>query len=67
MVNDVKKFINELGNQVSVSVIEKPIKGVDGVLVSIEGPTSHTENHITKEEAKVILEELSKVLNSGSK
>lgn len=58
-----RKFINELGNEISVSVSEKEIDGVEGILISIEGPTSSTEVHVTKEEAKVILQELSKILN----
>ena len=61
-----KKFINELGNEIVVSVKDKSIEGVDGILISISGPTSSTEVHVTKEEAKVILQELSSVLEKNN-
>lgn len=61
-MSEPKKFINELGNEITVSVSEKEIDGVEGVLIFIGGPISSTEVHVTKEEAKVILEELSHVL-----
>lgn len=58
-MSEYKKFINELGNEVTVSITEKSIKGVEGVLIFISGPTSDTEVLVTKKEAKVILQELS--------
>ena len=58
-------FPNELGNQITVQVAEKVINGVDGVSISIVGPTSDTEVHITRLEAKVLLEQLSTVLQGN--
>lgn len=55
-------FTNELGNEIEVSVTEKEIDGVDGVLIFIAGPTSDTENHVTRMEAEIIYRELGKVL-----
>lgn len=59
-----KTFVNELGNEIKLSVSEKEVDNVSGVLVSIAGPSSDTEVHITKEEAKVLLRELQEVLES---
>jgi hypothetical protein len=53
-----KKFINELGNQITVQVEESSISGVNGVTISIIGPTSEVENHITLVEARVVHEQL---------
>jgi len=55
-------FTNELGNQIELSVVEKEINGVDGVFISIAGPISNTELHITKEETRKLKEELETAL-----
>lgn len=62
----MKTFPNELGNEITIQVVEKVINGVDGVQISIAGPTSDTEVHITRLEAKVLLEQLSTVLHSSA-
>ncbi len=62
----MRKFINELGNEITVNVSEKPINDVGGVLIYMEGPTSVTENHITRAEAEILLEELKEVLDNPS-
>jgi len=59
-----KNFINELGNAITVEVSAKEIDGVPGVLIYIEGPTSLTENHITRKEAEVIYEALGTLLHT---
>ncbi|OGG60013.1 hypothetical protein A3C89_03865 [Candidatus Kaiserbacteria bacterium RIFCSPHIGHO2_02_FULL_50_50] len=59
-----KNFTNELGNAITVEVSAKEIEGVPGVLLYIEGPTSLTENHITRKEAEVIYEALGNLLHS---
>ncbi len=58
----MKSFINEVGNKISVEVTEQVINGVDGILIAIEGPTSQTEIHITRMEAKILLEQLGDLL-----
>lgn len=58
MNDSVQTFKNELGNAITVRVIDQVINGIDGVMLSIEGPTSKTDVHITRQEAKVILEQL---------
>ncbi len=55
-------FTNELGNSIEVEVSKKEIEGVDGVLIYISGPTSLTENHVTRKEAEVIYEQLGEIL-----
>jgi hypothetical protein len=55
-------FVNELGNTIMVEVTEKEIEGVDGVLIHIEGPTSETDNHVTRMEAEKIFDHLKAVL-----
>lgn len=57
-----KVFTNELGNQIKIDVSEKEIEGVGGIFIEIEGPTSSTELHITKEEARVLYDELGVLL-----
>lgn len=58
----MKRFTNELGNEITMDTAEKVINGIDGVLIDIEGPTSKTEVHITRMEAKVLLEQLEGLL-----
>lgn len=55
-------FTNELGNEITVAVTAKDIDGVPGVLITIDGPTSRSENHITRQEAEVLATELARVL-----
>lgn len=57
-----EKFKNELGNDIFISVEEKDIAGVPGIFISMEGPDSKTENHITRAEAKVLLQKLGEIL-----
>ena len=59
----MKTFSNELGNQITIDVSEKEISGVGGVSLSLVGPTSDTEIHITRLEAEVLLEQLSILLH----
>ena len=61
-----KKFTNELGNQIHVQVSSKETHGVPGVMISISGPTSISENHVTRLEAEVICEGLKLLLNKNS-
>ncbi|HEX8591509.1 MAG TPA: hypothetical protein VF696_02045 [Candidatus Paceibacterota bacterium] len=61
----MKTFTNELGNQITVEVVEMVINGVDGVLVRMEGPGSRTEMHITRVEARVLLEQMGACLSVG--
>lgn len=61
----MKTFTNELGNQITIEVVEKVINGVDGILICIEGPTSQTEFHVTRAEAKVLLEHLTGLFSPG--
>jgi hypothetical protein len=65
MEKPAEEFVNELGNAIAVSVVEKDIDGVGGVLISISGPTSTTENHVTRMEAEIIYRELGKVLEDN--
>ena len=57
-----KHFKNELGNEIEIQVSEKDIDTAEGILLSIAGPTSDTEIHITRLEAEVLHEELGKAL-----
>lgn len=67
------KFTNELHNPIRLKVQLKPISGVradtqeamknmPGVLIELEGPTSLSENHITRMEAEKLYSELGRVL-----
>lgn len=53
-----RTFKNELGNSITIQINELVTNGVDGVLISIEGPSSRIDAHITRFEAKVLLEQL---------
>lgn len=53
-----RNFKNELGNNITIEVSEQVLNGVEGVLVAIEGPTSRTDVHITRQEARVLLEQI---------
>lgn len=64
MKDNEKVFINELGNEITLSVTKKEIDGVDGVLIYIKGPHSDTENHITQKEAEELYCELKKVVEN---
>lgn len=54
----MKKFTNELGNEITITISEETIDRVEGVLIQIEGPTSTSENHITRLEAEMLKNEL---------
>lgn len=56
------EFQNELENAITVDVSAKDIDGIDGILIHIEGPTSETDNHVTRLEAEMIFQELEKAL-----
>lgn len=56
------QFTNELGNEITISVEEQEVAGVPGILMKLTGPTSESTNHITKKEAEILYQELSKAL-----
>lgn len=58
----LQEFQNELGHNITLEVSAKEIEGVAGVLISIAGPSSHTELHITQKEAKMLTYELTQIL-----
>ena len=58
IIESSKTFHNELNNKITVKITEKDIDGVAGVIIYISGPTSETENHITRMEAKEIYVQL---------
>ncbi len=62
MEKETKEFTNELGNEITVSIHAKVIDDVDGVMISIIGPTSETTNHITRLEADKLYKTLGKFL-----
>ena len=53
-----KQMVNEIGNSVTVHVSEKDISGVRGVLLSIIGPSSETDIHVTRLEAEAMRDQL---------
>ena len=57
-------FINELGNKITISVSEKEIESIKGILLHIVGPASEIENHMTLEEVKVLRKLLTSLLNN---
>jgi hypothetical protein len=59
----MRRFQNEIGNSIELEVVEKEISEVPGILISLSGPTSDTDLHITREEAKVLIEELERVID----
>jgi hypothetical protein len=59
-----KEFVNELGNTIQVQVESKEIASVPGVMISISGPSSSTENHVTWSEVEIIYEQLKLLLES---
>ena len=63
MDTGIRTFQNELKNAVTVQVQDQVINGVDGVLISIEGPSSKMDMHVTRFEAKIILEQLKSFLD----
>jgi hypothetical protein len=62
-----KKFLNELENQISVCVEEIPHEErsneFESVLITLKGPTSTSENLITRIEAENLLNSLSEFLS----
>lgn len=57
-----RRFTNERGETVIVHASEKDAQGVSGILLSVAGPDSETELHITKQEAVEVLEALNKLM-----
>lgn len=67
-----ERFVNEIGNHITVKVQKKNIRGTnyrtgrkstcDGVLITMIGPTSEMTNEITIDEAKVLFVSLGKVI-----
>lgn len=55
-------FVNELGNAITVSAEALPVDGVPGVRFTIEGPSSVSENFVTRAEAQALHEALGRVL-----
>lgn len=55
-------FTNELGNKIELAVYSLPTDGIEGVMIFLRGPTSDTENHITKMEAEKMYEQLGHLL-----
>lgn len=64
IINESETFINELGNTIIVDVTNLPIDGVEGINIHIEGPTSETDNHVTRMEAEKILSHLADALET---
>jgi hypothetical protein len=60
-----RKFTNELGNHISINVSTVDTGGVEGVRMHIEGPASEIESIVTLKEARVLHEELGRVLGIG--
>ncbi|MDB5224974.1 MAG: hypothetical protein JWO43_596 [Candidatus Adlerbacteria bacterium] len=60
-----RKFTNELGHDITVEMEAKKIEGVEGILLTVTGPESEVEVHITRAEADVISEELVKFLENS--
>lgn len=57
-------FVNELGNTIDIRVSEKEMDGIPGVVISMAGPSSVSENHVTRHEAEMLHKHLSVVLNN---
>lgn len=58
----IRRFENELGNQILVQVKEASPRKAPSVSIYIEGPESESEMIVTKQEAIEILEGLYQVL-----
>ena len=54
MTINTMEFINEVGNRITVRSGDTMIAGVRGVKLTIEGPTSKTENTMTLAEAEAV-------------
>jgi ribosome maturation factor RimP len=57
-----KHFENEIGNQIEIKVAEETIEDVAGILVTITGPDSTIDMHVTRLEAEILFEQLNQVL-----
>lgn len=55
----ISRFINELGNNISISVRDKG----DHIRIYMKGPDSETENIITRKEVRVLKKLLNKILS----
>lgn len=53
MTNAVRQFLNERGNDISLVAKRGPLD--DEVTVTLIGPTSETENTMTKREAEEMI------------
>ena len=64
--DNFSEFKNELGNDIAIGIkLDKNEEdSFDSINITIEGPTSTSENIITRKEAEVLLDLLSKFLNS---
>lgn len=62
------EFTNELGNKIRASVVDaKKERGVDMVNIAIAGPSSTSENIVTKLEARKLARLLNAHLGIGNK
>ena len=57
-----RKFINELGNSITLTVRDFPMAECEGIHLGIECPTSATSWELTRREANVLLQELKNFL-----
>lgn len=55
-------IVNEFGNTIEMSVQELPIDGQQGIRMSMRGPRSTAENHMTRQEAEALHELLGAAL-----
>lgn len=57
-------FKNELGNVIEISISEKEISDIPGIVFTIAGPDSDIEVHITRREAEYLSHELQEILKT---
>lgn len=57
-------FTNELGNEIQILVEGKEVDGVPGIAITLHGPTSTSEQFITRMEAEKLQTHLGKILYS---
>jgi len=68
----INNFINELGNKIKIKIKNKKDTGINhktkekftftGISINIQGPTSESENVITKQEAEELYYSLKQFL-----
>jgi hypothetical protein len=71
----INNFVNEIGNKIKIKIKKQKEIGVNsktkekvnfnGISISIIGPTSETENIITRKEAEELCETLQKFLKEN--